>query len=272
MTYGRMGRMAVWAVCAATPLAAQSVPPLPDSSGWGVHVLALARGPDSAIWVGTYGQGIFVLRPTATTWERIRSSNDTAVHSISWDFVHAFAFGPRGEIWYGTVGNGWGVSSDGGKTWKNWEFRQLGPECQYVAPNGIVTVGDTTYIATADGIKVTGDDGQTWAVITDSIGATTAKDPVMGRIVNQYALTLDSNSFGGSSLIMEDLRGCERSVDGGRTWLQMHVADACEGAWPDPWGGKRPGVELRLSNTLTLCGTSTGLFAGSCFDVVQRDD
>src|SRR5436190_422104 len=130
--------------------------------------------------------------------------------------------------------NGWGLSTDGGKTWKNWEFRELGPEWQYVAPNGIVTVGDTTYIATADGIKVTGDDGKAWAVITDSAGVATAKDPIFGRIANQYALSLDSSSFRGSSLIVEDLRGCERSVDGGRTWLQMHVADACEGAWPGP--------------------------------------
>ena len=234
MTYGRMGRMAVWAVCAATPLAAQSVPPLPDSSGWGVHVLALARGPDSAIWVGTYGQGIFVLRPTATTWERIRSSNDTAVHSISWDFVHAFAFGPRGEIWYGTVGNGWGVSSDGGKTWKNWEFRQLGPEWQYVAPNGIVTVGDTTYIATADGIKLTGDDGKTWAVITDSIGTTTAKDPVMGKIRNQYALYMYTHA---GALVVGHLRGVAELERGTRPW-QEFSAGRCsricrEGLRPD---------------------------------------
>ena len=243
----RVPRSAFLSLLTAAPLVtatAQALPPLPDSTGWGVHVLALARGPDSAIWVGTYGQGIFVLRTAATTWERIRSSSDTAAHSISWDFVHAFAFGPRGEVWYGTVGNGWGLSTDGGKTWKNWEFRELGPEWQYVAPNGIVTVGDTTYIATADGIKVTGDDGKAWTVITDSAGAGTAKDPIFGRIANQYALSLDSSSFRGSSLIVEDLRGCERSVDGGRTWLQMHVADACEGAWPGPWRGRRRGVEF----------------------------
>src|SRR6266545_662789 len=134
-----------------TALAAQQVPPLPDSTGWGVHVLALARGPDSSIWVGTYGQGIFVLRPKAAIWERMQSSSDTAKHSISWDFVHAFGFGAQGEVWYGTVGNGWGVSVDGGRTWKNWELRQLGPEWQYVAPNGIAARGDTVYIATADG-------------------------------------------------------------------------------------------------------------------------
>ena len=100
---------------------AQSLPPLPDTGGFGVHVLALARAPDGAVWVGTYGQGIYVLRPAAGTWEHIGKSADTTAHSISWDFVHAFGFGPLGAIWYGTVGNGWGLSSDGGKTWTNRE-------------------------------------------------------------------------------------------------------------------------------------------------------
>jgi murein DD-endopeptidase MepM/ murein hydrolase activator NlpD len=187
-----------------------------------VHVLAIARAPDSAIWVGTYGQGIFVLRKGAgrteqgaRTWDRIRSSSDTSKHSISWDFVHAFAFGPRGQVWYGTVGNGWGLSTDGGKTWKNWEFRQLGPEWQYVAPDGIRTRGDTTYIATADGIKLTWDDGATWRVITDSIGATTAKDSVWGRIPNQYVLWIRTE-FG--PLLVTYPSGGANSTDGGRTW------------------------------------------------------
>jgi murein DD-endopeptidase MepM/ murein hydrolase activator NlpD len=194
------------------------VPQLPDSSGWGVHVLAIVRAPDSAIWVGTYGEGIFVLRRGAGSgaWERIRSSSDTSKHSISWDFVHAFAFGPKGQVWYGTVGNGWGLSTDNGKTWKNWEFRQLGPEWQYVAPNGIVTRGDTTYIATADGIKLTWDDGATWRVITDSIGATTTTDSVWGRIQNQYVKRI----VGGSTLLVTHVRGSEESSDGGRTWHQ----------------------------------------------------
>ena len=202
-------------------LQAQTIPPLPDSSGWGVHVLAIARAPDSAIWVGTYGQGIFVLRQGAGSWERIRSSSDTAAHAISWDFMHAFGFGPKGQVWYGTVGNGWGVSMDGGKTWKNWEFRQLGPEWQYVTPNGIVTRGDTTYIGTADGIKLTWDDGATWWVITDSIGATTAKDSVWGRIANQYVRVL----VGGPELRVAHLRGSEVSRDGGRSWIATMVSD-----------------------------------------------
>jgi len=218
-------------------LVALQVPQLPDSSGWGVHVLAIARAPDSAIWVGTYGQGIFVLRQGVGRgeWERIRSSSDTSKHSISWDFVHAFGFGPRGEIWYGTVGNGWGLSTDGGKTWRNWEFRQLGPEWQYVAPNGIVTRGDTTYIATADGVKVTWDDGQTWRVITDSLGATTAKDSVWGRIENQYVLDIASRD---PAIGLRHLRGFASSLNGGRTWRELGFGNVCDlsRSCPSPLG------------------------------------
>jgi murein DD-endopeptidase MepM/ murein hydrolase activator NlpD len=195
--------------------ALQAVPQLPDSSGWGVHVLSVARAPDSALWVGTYGRGIYVLRKGAQSWEQIRSSDDTAAHGISWDFVHAFGFGPRGQIWYGTVGNGWGLSTDGGKTWENWEFRQLGPEWQYVTPDGIVTRGDTTYIATADGIKVTWDDGQTWRVITDSAGATTARDSVWGRIQNQYIKKI---ALIEAAIVVTHVHGSEESADAGRTW------------------------------------------------------
>jgi hypothetical protein len=211
-----------------SPVSAQTIPALPDSSGWGVHVLAIARAPDSAIWVGTYGRGIYVLPRGGGSgeWEQIRSSPDTAAHAISWDFVHAFGFGPRGQIWYGTVGNGWGLSTDGGKTWRNWEFGQLGPEWQYVTPDGIVTRGDTAYIATADGIKVTWDDGQTWRVITDSMGATTAKDSVWGRIQNQYVKKMFALN---AVLIVTHVHGSEESADGGRTW---HTP-ARVGTWVD---------------------------------------
>src|SRR2546428_12688248 len=45
----------------------QSLPPLPHTTGFGVHVLPVARAPDHAISVGSYGQGIFELRPGASS-------------------------------------------------------------------------------------------------------------------------------------------------------------------------------------------------------------
>ncbi|MEP7326549.1 MAG: M23 family metallopeptidase [Gemmatimonadota bacterium] len=162
-------------VSLVTALSAQrTLPPLPDSTGWGVHVLTVQKDPRGSLWVGTYGRGIYRLRPGASTWEHITS--DTTSTAISFDFVNGFGFGPRGEIWYGTVGNGWGVSLDDGKTWRNWTLKELGPEWQYVAPNGIVTRADTTIIGTADGIQITTDDGAHWVAVGDSIGPA-AKGP-----------------------------------------------------------------------------------------------
>ncbi|HLS47094.1 MAG TPA: M23 family metallopeptidase, partial [Gemmatimonadales bacterium] len=167
-----------------------------DSSGWGVHVLTARQDRDGGVWVGTYGEGIFHLAPDSSRWRRIRS--DTTDTSISWDFVHAFGFGPGGEIWYGTVGNGWGLSTDGGRTWKNWTFSQLGPEWQYVTPDGIVTSGDTTIVATADGLQITTDNGASWTAIIDSIGpaAKGPADTALALLPNEYVLGMARASRG----------------------------------------------------------------------------
>src|SRR5690348_9551839 len=212
-------------ICLTVPLAAQSIPQLPDSTGWGVHVLALARAPDSAIWAGTYGQGIFVLRPHATAWEHISESDDTSRHSISWDFVQALAFGPKGEVWYGTVGNGWGLSLDGGRTWKNWTYDQLGPEWQYVVPNGIAIRADTTVVATADGLQITTDDGAHWTAIGDAVGppAKGPADTALPLLTNEYVRRLAPDRRGWN---VTTLRGNQRLVHTAAGWQVQPLAAA----------------------------------------------
>ena len=192
---------------ATTSLAAQALPALPDSSGWGVHVLAVARDPAGSIWVGTYGQGVFRLRPKATHWDHLL--HDSTGTSLSWDFVHAFGFGPRGQVWYGTVGNGWGLSRDDGQTWTNWTFTELGPEWQYVAPDGIVTRGDTTWVGTADGVQMTTDDGAHWTAFVDSIGppARGPADTGLAPLHNEYVRRLGLDRQG---LLVTTLKGNQR--------------------------------------------------------------
>ena len=161
-------------VLAAGPLSAQAkpapatVPPLPDSAGWGVHVLAAARDPGGTLWVGTYGQGIYRLPAGGRGLGVIR--HDTTATSISMDFVQAIAFGPRGEVWYGTVGNGWGLSTRRRADLAELGLRPAGPEWQYVIPGGIAIRGDTTVVATADGLQITTDDGAHWTAIGDAVG------------------------------------------------------------------------------------------------------
>lgn len=181
--------------------------PLPDPSGWGTHVLAVAVAPDRAVWVGTYGDGIYVSRDgTGGDWEHI-TADDSA--SISWDFVNSFAFA-WGELWCGTIGNGWGLSRDGGATWENWTFQKLGPRWQYVAPDGIRAAGDTVYIATTDGLRITSDDGLTYRDITSGPG-----------VPNKYLLSLDVRTAPGMvpALRVTHLRGLSESGDGGRHWV-----------------------------------------------------
>jgi murein DD-endopeptidase MepM/ murein hydrolase activator NlpD len=203
------------------------LPPLPDTTGWGVHVLAVGRDAQGTIWVGTYGQGIFRLPVGAETWQQLRhdtTSADTAgrrdstmSNSISWDFVHAFGFGSRGEIWYGTVGNGWGLSTDGGKTWKNWAYNQLGPEWQYVAPSGIVIRGDTTVIGTADGLQITHDDGAHWAALGDAVGppAKGPADTVYPILPTEYVRRVAADRRG---WILTTLRGNLRVLRTAKGW------------------------------------------------------
>src|SRR6478672_12103992 len=86
-------------VLAAPTLGAQvALPALPDSTGWGVHVLTAVRDPGGTLWVGTYGQGIYRLPAGTKAWESMR--HDSSATSISMDFVQAIAFGMKGEVWY----------------------------------------------------------------------------------------------------------------------------------------------------------------------------
>lgn len=204
-----------------TPPPPAEAAPLPDASGWGAHVLSAARAPDGALWVGTYGAGIHVSGDAAATSWRTLTSADSA--GISWDFVNALAFEESGAVWYGTVGNGWGVSRDGGRTWRNWTFDELGPLWLYVVPGGIAVAGDTVFIATADGLRITTDGGETY------------RDVAEGDLPNKYILDMTVTERPGVAPLVRvrHLRGISRSEDGGRTWSpepEDGEADARRGA------------------------------------------
>jgi len=240
-----------------TPLPAQgSLPPLPDTTGWGVHVLTLVRSPSGAIWAGTYGRGIYVLDAGAPTWRQIRS--DTTAGSLSWDFVHSIAFGPQGEIWYGTVGNGWGVSRDGGLTWRNWTLRDLGPEWQYVAPQGIVVRNDTAWVGTADGVQLTHDMGEHWAALVDATGppAKGPADTAFPILPNEYVRRIARARTG---ILLSTLRGALALTvrpDGSMSLSQRGYAGFPPLARLDNWKGTLCGI--RAVSDTTPCYERAG--------------
>ncbi len=202
---------------------ADTVPLVPDSAGIPTQILVTARAPGGDIWYGTYGRGIFVRGATAKTSDTLRHivRHRPDSTSISLDFVHAIAFGGKGEIWYGTVGNGWGLSTDNGRTWKNWTFSQLGPEWQYVVPDGIVIRGDTVVIGTADGLQVTTDDGVHWTAFGDPVGpaARGPADTAVEVLPSEYVLRVLAGKRGwkvahlhGATTL--DMSGCLRRAHG----------------------------------------------------------
>ena len=190
---------------------AQDTVQVPDSAGAPTRILARATRSNGDIWIGTYGRGIFV-RPRGggppESWRHLANRPGDST-SISFDYVNAIAFGARGEIWYGTVGNGWGLSTDAGHTWRNWTYSSLGPEWQYVAPDGIVTRGDTVVIGTADGLQVTTDDGDHWAAFGDAVGppAKGPADTAVEVLPSEYVLGVQRDSL---AWVVRHLRGTTR--------------------------------------------------------------
>ncbi|HET9439980.1 MAG TPA: M23 family metallopeptidase [Longimicrobiales bacterium] len=273
----RVTRLAVAFACAAGLSACGSAPPrrpitpietpppseLPDTA-FGTHVLILARSPhDRALWVGTYGRGIFATRTDSTQlWRRIVSArNDSA--SISWNFINSISFGEDSTIWYGTVGNGFGRSNDGGRTWRNWTFDQLGPEWQYVAADGIRTRGDTVYIATADGLRVSTDNGQTFlcvqAISRVAGGSTAGKSDACNEklytLPTEYLLSLDVSPQG--ELWVGHLFGLSVSTDQGRTWRNL---------------GERDGVPRTRVRAITAADTLGRVWIATERDIYRRAD
>ena len=204
----------------ATPMGARQPLQLPDSSGYGTHVLALGRALNRSFWVGTYGRGIFVLGDSGGYRHIASRANDST--AISWNFVNAFAFPSDSSIWYGTVGNGFGRSRDGGRSWTNWDT-ELGKEWQYVTPNGMRTRGDTVYIATADGLRITWDGGRSWRCI-QAVGSISGGTPVtsdgcterLRTLPTEYLLALEVAPNG--QIWAGHLKGVSVSSDGGRSW------------------------------------------------------
>src|SRR5687767_12274440 len=195
---------------------------LPDSTGFGTHVLMMSRAPDRSLWVGTYGKGIYVLPPDSGGWTRIAArANDS--HALSWNFVNSLAFTRDSAVWYGTVGNGFGYSRDRGRTWTNWTVSRLGPEWQYVAADGIRTRGDTVYVATADGLRITWDSGRSWRCIqgVDRVAGGAAPRPDgcterLNGLPTEYLLALEIGDNG--TIWVGHLKGVSMSRDQGRTW------------------------------------------------------
>jgi hypothetical protein len=208
-------------------------PLLPDETGWGVHTLVSRRSPGGHLWVGTWDRGIFLLRSGEREWTHFAPDPNVAT-TVAPAPVNSLAFQSDSIIWYGTAGGGFGVSSDGGQTWRSWRAQALGPRWQYVAHNGIRTRGDTVFIATSDGVRLSWDRGASWRCVQASQpvagGAEERQDGCNERVAglpSKYVLSLGLDPRG--AIWAGHLAGLSFSRDAGRTWQNAAAAEAQTG-------------------------------------------
>jgi murein DD-endopeptidase MepM/ murein hydrolase activator NlpD/sugar lactone lactonase YvrE len=244
---------------------AQYPPQLPDTTGWGVHVLALAQGNDGSLWAGSYAQGLFYLPPdTLRRWTQFAPDDDST--AIGSKFINSVAVASDSVIWYGSVGDGFGYTTNRGRTWHNWNSRRLGREWVYVAPSGIVARADTVYIATADGLRISRDGGRTWRCIQGvdtTIGGTPQREAGCSELLHvlptKYLLSLAVGPDG--AIWVGHLKGASVSHDDGRSWTQAT-------------GGGVEGQRVRALyvayDSTVWAATETGIFidsaGGSAFE------
>lgn len=211
----------------------RGLPPRLPESEWGFHVLSLAVAPDGALWAGTYGAGVLVLRPDTARWDRLVPSEDDTASMVA-GHVNSITFARDGAVWVGTAGSGFGRSLDGGTTWRKWTAETTGPQWQYVAARGIAAHGDTVYIATSDGLRMTWDGGERWRCVVSDTEVTPAAAPAVddctervAALPTEYLLALDVMPDG--TVWVGHLDGVSSSDDGGMTWRHL---DAEEGGVP----------------------------------------
>ena len=168
------------------------------------------------------GRGSTACRSGAGAWESIR--HDTTGH-VDLDGLRAghrlrSARARSGTARWGTAG---GSRSTAGTTWRNWTYEQLGPEWQYVIPDGIAVRGDTTVVATADGLQITTDDGEHWTAIGDAVGppARGPADTALPLLTNEYVRRLAPDRRGWN---VTTLRGNQRLRAHGRAGWQVAAA------------------------------------------------
>jgi murein DD-endopeptidase MepM/ murein hydrolase activator NlpD len=110
------------------------------------------------------------------------------------------------------------------------DLAQLDPsppraEWQYVVPDGITVRGDTTVVATADGLQLTTDDGGHCIAIVDSAGAESLgpADTALTPLASEYVRRVAADRRG---WLVSTLRGSQRLRRTGTKWEVEAVAAA----------------------------------------------
>ena len=128
---------------------------------YGGEINTLYATPESVLFAGTSGAGIFRSTDLGNSW----TPANTGLPDSSGDGLFAAVYAQKGDTLYAGSGELY-ASTDGGDTWRHVPTLQ-----KRVSVSSVVIIGDRIYIGTLeDGVWYSDDDGESWIPTNDELG------------------------------------------------------------------------------------------------------
>jgi photosystem II stability/assembly factor-like uncharacterized protein len=201
---------------------------LPLGTVWGNAIAIDRKSPQDkrTVYAAVYGSGIYRSDDSGLTWRPVNAglpdelrTTCVAIHSQDSKIIYAGVFSPKAN-----TNNPGGVykSSDAGKTWSK---ITANPEISGVFNMTINPMnGNQIYVINQGkvnpGLYQSDDGGQTWAFrIRMTKMQAVAVNPLFPEIAYTVAYSHDGSESGGP---VGELGGVFRTMDGGKTWLNIN--------------------------------------------------
>lgn len=208
----------------------------------GVSAMAIMNDDSSTLWIATAfdttaqgsnlpaGGGLSYTRNGGETWTHLPQPVDpreivnyspttTVIQNLTYDIAFV------GEtVWIASFGGGLRRSDDWGATWQVVTTDGLPFNSgQYLNHRAfsLLTVGDTLWAGTAEGISKTVDNGATWERFTADVNDSST---ISGNFIVALAWQKETNSLWAATLPAEnqgEVRAISRTSDGGATWERL---------------------------------------------------
>ena len=211
-----------------------------SASGISSGVLSVGVGSQGSVFVGTFGQGIYLSEDAGETWRAV--GEDTPFDIVFAIAVHPFQ---NDTIYAGTSG-GLFISHDGGTRWKP-VVDLAGMSIHSIVLSDQLETSEFMAVGTyGAGVFISEDSGSRWRVANEGLSdlnvRSVALDPDRSELL--YVATAAEGFF--------------RSKDAGRSWTSINKGLADLSA---RWIGVIPGGEKRIFGLTRMEGISTIRFA-----------
>ncbi len=205
-------------------------------------VSAMAYMDDSTLWIATAfdttihednlpaGSGLSYTRDNGRTWHHVPQPVDSRyvtdynpTTTVVQNLVYDIAF-VDSTIWIASYGGGLRRSDDMGRTWQvvttDGIYFSSGDNLNHRAFS-LLSVEDTLWVGTAEGISKSADNGSTWQRF---LSKGNDEQTISGNFIVSLAYQPDAHAVWAATVEAvgnEERRGVSRTVNGGKIWQRL---------------------------------------------------